>query len=452
MAMIALGTDDLDRHPERFTVEALAQVLPQEWVREALQDPGVAAVGRRRKLPGVLTTWLVVLLGLFRNLSYVNLLEMVFGAGAGRGLWRGAGPPESSALSRARDRLGVAPLRRLFERSAAAWSQTCPGRYFHGRRVHALDGTCARVPDSAANAAHFGRPGSSRGRAGYPQLRIALLEDVGARITRCLGFAPYAVGEVTLARQMLASMPPGSLVLMDRLYVVYDLLHDLQERGIDFLVRVRGNLGYHVVEPLGPGDAIVRVDLPRHWQADRPDLPRECLLREVRFPTRSGQQEIVLLTNLLLAEEIPARDIAEEGARRWDVETQLDELKTHQSGLATITRPTLFRSKTPDRIAQELYALFLAHNAVRVTMARAAQQRPTPTDPHRVSFVAGLERVREAVRDMMQLPTTRLAQRYARLGEAIGRLLVPLRPGRHYPRAVKVKMSGYPLKVATATP
>lgn len=452
MTMIALGTDDLERHPERFTVEALTKVLPQEWVREAIMHESGSAPGRRRKLPDVLTTWLVVLLSLFRDLSYVNLLEMVFSAAAWRGLWRRGGPPESSALSRARDRLGVAPVRRLFGRSAESWSQTCQGRYFHGRRVHALDGSCARVADSPENDAYFGRPGSSRGRAGYPQLRMVLLEDVGPRITRCVSFAPYAVGEVTLARQILPSIPPGSLVLVDRLYVVYDLLYDMQERGVDFIVRVRGNLVYEVVEQTGPGDAIVRVDLPRHWRVDRPDLPREWLLREVRFPSPSGE-EIILLTDLMLAEEIPAREISEEGSARWDVETEVDEVKTHQSGLSTITRPTLFRSKTPDRVAQEVYALFLAHNAVRVTMANAAVQRPTPAvDPHRVSFVVGLARIREGVRDMMQLPATRLAERYVRLCEAVGRVLVPLRPGRHHDRAVKIKMSCYALKAAAATP
>ena len=114
--------------------------------------------------------------------------------------------------------------------------------------------------------------------------------------------------------------------------------------------------------------------------------------------------------------------------------------------VTTITRPALVRSKTPKRVEQEVWALLIAYNALRMTMVRATESTPQSTAPTRVSFTSALHQFRDGVRDMMLLPTQRLFERYKRLLEDIASAVVPLRPGREFPRAVKIKMSGYPLK------
>ena len=97
--MFSFATDarPLEGRPNGFTVEALASVLPQRWVLDAIR-----ACGRRservRLLPDVLTAWVVILLSLFSRRSYVNFLEMLFEAGHHRRLWAGTGarrPPRS---------------------------------------------------------------------------------------------------------------------------------------------------------------------------------------------------------------------------------------------------------------------------------------------------------------------------------------------------------------------
>ena len=93
---------------------------------------------------------------------------------------------------------------------------------------------------------------------------------------------------------------------------------------------------------------------------------------------------------------------------------------------------------------QELYGLLIAHNAVCFTMAQAAEA--SDQDPLRLSFTSALIRIRESVRDMMRSATRRLAELFSRLLAAIGRAEIPDRPGRSHPRAVKIKMSGYPLR------
>ena len=443
MSCIARNVPSLERPLREFTVEALAAVLPQAWVREAVASCGCQS-RRRRLLPAVLTVWMVALLGLFRRLSYVNLLEMLFEAGLNQGLWSGA-PPCSSALTKARDRVGPAPLKQLYERSASEWHSQTSGREFHGRRVLAMDGSTMKVPDTPENRAHFGLPGVSRGRAAYPQLRLAGLRDVGTRLYRAVRFGPYSRAELALARELIEEVESGWIVLLDRNFGSYSLLWDLYDKeAVDFVVRMRHTARCRVVEQIVPGDAIVEVTLPRRARRARPDLPRTWLLREIVYRPPQGTETIRLFTSLLLAEEITRQELIDLYPDRWEEETGYDEIKTHLCACTTVNRPVVLRSKQPHRVEQELLGLLIAYNAVRVTIALAAAIAKCP--PRRVSFTAALERIREAVRDMMQAAALRLAARYHRLLAAIARILVPPRPGRTNPREVKIKMSNYPLK------
>jgi hypothetical protein len=443
MSCIARKVRSLERLPENFTVEALAAVLPQAWVQDAVAASGCQS-RRRRLLPAVLTVWMVALLGLFRRLSYVDLLGMLFESGRSQGLWKGA-PPCSSALTKARDRVGCAPLKKLYERSAREWQSQTAGRDFHGRRVLAIDGSTMKVPDTPENRAHFGAPGASRGRAGYPQLRIVGLRDVGTRLYRAMRFGPYSCAEMSLARALIDDVEPGSLVLLDRNFGSFSLMWDLYEKkAVDFVIRMRHFVHSRVVEQLGPGDAIVEIAPNRDLRRSRRDLPQTWLVREITYRPPQAKEPVRLFTSLLLAEEISRDELMALYPDRWEEETGYDEMKTHLCSCTTVNRPVLLRSKLPHRIEQELYGLLIAYNAVRVTIALAAAVADCP--PRRVSFTTALERIREAVRDMMQASALRLAERYHELLTAIGRVRVPLRPSRTNPREVKIKMSNYPLK------
>ena len=73
MCAIGSAASGLERRGASFTVESLAKELRQEWVEEALRETGRESV-RERLLPATLTAWLVILMGLHRRTSYVNLL------------------------------------------------------------------------------------------------------------------------------------------------------------------------------------------------------------------------------------------------------------------------------------------------------------------------------------------------------------------------------------------
>jgi hypothetical protein len=75
----------------------------------------------------------------------------------------------------------------------------------------------------------------------------------------------------------------------------------------------------------------------------------------------------------------PATELAALYHDRWEIETALDELKTHLRGARIV-----LRSKTPDLVRQEFYGLLMAHFAVRGLMHEAALD--SGEDPDRLSF------------------------------------------------------------------
>lgn len=427
-------------------VEALSKAIGSQMVSKACSAAKTGAK-RTRMLPPTLTLWLVVLLSVFRRLSCANLLEWVAGSLWLKPRWKRC--PSTTALTKARDRLGIEPLRQLFRSLSAEWAMAASKFRVtvNARRVFAMDGATLKVADSLANRVHFGLPGRSRGRTGYPQMRSATLLDVGPRLVVAERHGPYSNAELTLARDLLSEVPVGSVVLLDRGFLAFDFLWAIKNRSCDFIVRMKKGLRRRTVEQRGPADRLVDIRISRHARRKTPDLPETWRLREITFRPKGSREHITIWTTIL-DPAIPWTDLVAAYCARWEIETVHDEWKTHLSMCTTVNRPVVFRSETPERIEQEWYGLLLAYNAVRQVMCEAASQ--AGVEPHRLSFTAALERIREAVHDMSRLRTVLLPSRYRELLASIARAVLPSRPGRHNPRVVKVKMSKFRVKQSVA--
>ena len=333
----------LEKRGPKFTVESLAKELPQEWVEEALREAGCESV-RVRLLPAPLTMWLVILMGLHRRTSYVNLLEKLHGTWWTRERWSPEKPPCSRAVTKARDRIGVEPMKILFERSAREWLDETDGLVVHGLRVQAADGSTLKTEDTPKNSRRFGRPGSSRGRAAYPQLRVVALADVGTRIIRAARWSRYRKAEVDMVRDIVSEIAPETLTLLDSGLFAYDLPWGIHARGGNFLARLGAQAKPKILRELGPGDAIVEVTLRSYHRKRHRGMPRKWTLRMITYRPDGADEDIRLLTDLMpgaLAPDVgPAQcagpesgftreELAELYHDRWESETIFDEIKTH---------------------------------------------------------------------------------------------------------------------------
>ena len=103
-----------------------------------------------------------------------------------------------------------------------------------------------------------------------------------------------------------------------------------------------------------------------------------------------GAAPIRLLTTILDPAAAPAAELAALYHQRWEFETTLDELKTHQRGPKVV-----LRSKSPEMVAQEVWGMLLVHHAIRRLMHQAALDHQL--DPDRLSFIRSLRIVRRQV-------------------------------------------------------
>jgi hypothetical protein len=104
-----------------------------------------------------------------------------------------------------------------------------------------------------------------------------------------------------------------------------------------------------------------------------------------------------LLTTILDHEEAPAEELAALYHERWEIETALDELKTHLRGSNIV-----LRSKTPDLVRQEFYGLMMAHFAIRGLMHEAALKVDEDTD--RLSFLHAVRVIRRKIASFAAIP------------------------------------------------
>ena len=104
-----------------------------------------------------------------------------------------------------------------------------------------------------------------------------------------------------------------------------------------------------------------------------------------------------MLTTLLAHDTAPATELAALYHERWEIETALDELKTHLRGARMV-----LRSKTPDLVTQEFYGLLLAHFALRGLMHEAALK--VDEDPDRLSFLHAVRVARRKMARFASIP------------------------------------------------
>lgn len=414
-----------------------------------LVDAVVAETGRQhrrnRLLPARLVVYYVLAMTLFSQAGYEEVMRNLVEGLAWESGWRRSWQvPTKSAIFQARARLGVDPLRELFERACVPLAaEGSPGGFYRGWRLVSVDGTTLDVADTPANAEAFGRPGSARREGGgaFPQLRMVALGECSTHALFGLSMGSYGTGETTLTRGLLGSLSAGMLLLADRNFFGFELWKEASGTGADLLWRTRSNHNLPVDARLGDGSYLSHVQANN----DRPKPKHPIAVRVIEYsiddPGRPQAEDTIyrLITTVLDPDTAPAADLAGLYSQRWEFETILDELKTHQRGPRVV-----LRSKSPDGVRQEAYGMVCTHYAIRALMARVADDRGV--DPDRVSFTRSLRAARRSVRAGVGTSTTNLSASMRTAVVEIGHELLPERRLRAAGRVVKRKMSNYGVK------
>lgn len=283
--------------------------------------------------------------------------------------------PSASAFSQARGKLPAATCRGIWQAVLAAvrplFARDAERRVF-GLRPVAVDGTWAITPHEVSTIKRWPRPTLNDGQfAHHPQALLVFAFELFSRLPVGVAVQGHDASEHLGLRELLSSIGKENLLILDRGYIGKALLRDMIESGNQVLLRMTTaeTNCWKCVYDFQKGkskDAVVELVLPARPGHDEAPLTVTLRLvarsfRRGRPGRHQGREKMVLLTTLTDAELAPRDDLIALYGERWGIETFNRELKT-------IYQVERFRSRTAERVEQELYACL-----TWLTIAAAAQ-------------------------------------------------------------------------------
>lgn len=396
------------RLTDRISLGVLADVFPRDVIEDVLTETG-RREQRSRLLPAHVMVRFCQAMCLFFDDDYEEVMRKLVGSLKSMDSWRGDWKvPSTSAITQARQRLGVEPLRLLFDKTAAPVAgRGTKGAWLGFRRLMAIDGFMLDVPDTPENVEEFGRKSNGAKSSAFPQALTVALGECGSHAIVGAATGPCNTDERSLAKEIVSRVEPDMLVLADRNFYSFGLWGTFRATGADLLWRVNANLELTVVRWLPDGSYLSVACNPKVRGGRRRELIQRArdggvidreegyVVRVVEYeiPDREGNgsgELICVITSILDPAEATAEQLAAAYHERWECEGLIDEVKTHQRGPAKV-----LRSKSPDMVRQEIWALLLAHYGIRRLMCRAADE--SDEDPDRLSFTRSLRVIRRHV-------------------------------------------------------
>jgi hypothetical protein len=386
------------RITDYISLGVVAKTFPVSTVKTVLDATGRNS-RRQRDLPAHVVVYYVIALALYMQSSYREVLRCLL-----EGVQWLLNPTDrikvtgKSGISQARTRLGAEPIKKLHDLIVRPLALAATkGAWYRTWHLVSLDGSTLDVADERANEEAFGRPGASRGKSAYPQIRFVSLVENGTHVLFGTQVAGRRTGELALAKETLPWLQPGMLCLADRYFYGFEFWQQARATGADLLWRVKKNLQLACEKRLADGSFLSHI-YPSTYDRRRQRNGVVVRVIEYQLDGVAGAEPLYrLITTILDPELAPAQELAALYHERWEIETSLDELKTHLRGARIV-----LRSKTPELVRQEFYGLMMAHFAIRGLMHEAALK--ADEDPDRLSFVHTVRVIRRKLPIFIAIP------------------------------------------------
>jgi hypothetical protein len=450
--------NDIRQHDLR----GFGKMLTPAMMKEAAQDAGVKL--GKNPLNHANLVWLGIVAALYTTKNFANILVLTFKLLEDANQWdppKPDKPKRRAAKHNPHGRSRVAVSEEAFVQARQLMSMDfwlclllLLARHFQEKHPHAvrwkgfrllaIDGTEIALPywNTLADAFGTSRNGRRRQR---PQARMVMLAFPQCRLPWRYELTPRTCHEQTSAAKLIEHLEPRDLLLMDRGFWSYGLFWQIQRRQAFFGIRLRAGVSLKTRKKLGPDDRLVEWKMPKTsrkkcaWKT-LPDLPKSQTLRVVRYRV-PGFRPSAVVTNVLDPKVVSREDwvrmatadeagrVLEPGLyhRRWEIETMFCELKVRQGMQGSL------RSRTAEGVAYEVAGHVILYFLTRWLIFEAAQSQGVP--PLRISFTEALREIND-MRHALLLADPQRVRRVLlpRLLFRIAQHLVPLRPGRHYPR------------------
>jgi hypothetical protein len=353
-----------------------------------------------------------------------------------------------SAYIQARQRF---PRERL-EQALTATAQSADHRVgaggsLRGRPVKVADGFTTQLADTPKNQTRYPQSRAQKPGCGFPILKFVVLFSLASGTVLHVVLGSLRHHDLRLFRRLWEQLKAGDILLGDRAWGEDTTLAGLPRQGVDVVPRLhaRRKVDFRKAQRLAQHDGLFvwtkggnqsEILTAKPWR----QLPAQITVRVIRFTaTIRGfrGRRVTLVTTLLDPQQYPAAEIIALYARRWRLELCLRALKTTM-GMEQL------RCKTPDMAEKELLAYLVAHNLIRCVMAETVARHEVEME--RLSFKGTVDALRQYSDAIARARSRKLRRRlWDDLLWNLARDLVPQRPGREKPHAVKRRPKPYPL-------
>lgn len=417
-------------------------ILPVDWLSEIASDI------RKRCFPQVVVFWAWISQLLEQNQSCAKAVTSIQ-------KWcdlAKVGTPsfDTSSYCKARMRLPNKVLDRIAEKIEAYAEGRVEGHHlWYGRRLKAIDGTSVKLMDTAENQEQFPQPSGQKPGCGFPVMGIVGVLDLARGTLSDFITCPYQQHDIVGFYQLKDQFKPGDVVIGDRGFCSYEMIGLLKVIHVDSVMRLHqrrdGKADFKKGKRIDANSRLVTWKKPPkkgktgltddEW--DGLDEEMEVRYVRVKIQGRDGKKKtIYLVTTLLDAEQYPTEEIAELYAQRWSIEVKIRDIKTTM-------KFEMIRVKSPKMARRTLKMIQIAYNLVKARQAEAIREESILLDE--VGFKGTLDVLNENRSSFagQAVHPRRLEKLLRKLERRLRERVIPIRPFRHEPRAVKTRPKSY---------
>jgi hypothetical protein len=298
-----------------------------------------------------------------------------------------------------------------------------------------MDGTGISMADTEQNRAVYEYAGGQKQGCGFPTGKLLGLFNLFTGHLHQFVQGNWKEHDASMARDVVGWMDEGDIVLADRGFCGWGMIALLQRKNVDVVMRLNQRR-----KTKAEFEEWKKPQRQGRWERDLWDeLPDVVSVRIIHCKIEDPgfrAKQFTLVTTLLDTKRYPDKAIIELYLRRWQVELNFRDIK-RTLGLDVL------RTKTPELIEKEIYMQAIAYNLVRAVMVMSADQYNE--DLQRMSFKGTVDTLRQWVGFMRARDQKLLNTRWHDMLTAMAADLVPERPNRTQPRAVKRRSSKYQL-------
>ena len=356
----------------------------------------------------------------------------------GKKIREGSISPNTGGISRARERLPEQLVNELFD----AATENIELKLNESSNIYVLDGQVLTITRTASTLQEFGSTGNGEGELHFPRMRVVSVHHMQSGIAKGVAIGTWHDSEVTLAAELIARLPKGSIVVMDRFFEKPTFLAALQKNKLHAVVRVRDSMAKKFFGRV-PQEPCCEKDIV--W------IPASKSLKHIEIPGKivkfTAAQSGFRTSEFYFFSTSPDLSLDEVAAlyrQRVRVEIFIRQLKQ-------TLKMFFIKAKKAQNIRKEIFIAYLTFNLLRAVMQSAAGRGNF--EPERMSFTAAINLTKAYAFAFLKAKTTAEVDKLTALFVTnMGQAQLPKRnKQRSYPRAVKLPRNKYPARAIVKT-